>query len=291
MTYELIITNIFRFLCLTCFSFIKNMILNPKLKQSFYGQRFVVFCNLEGGWGWWRCRGLWARRKHWDGIVWQPDRLSVSTEIIGSQDPPFGSACFYTDGSELMKKERHDVVLTSLTKYISLPDPAVCRRMNHVVYNWKYRDMLDFTDCSTARAAAIHSSSDWDPQSHLLHIHKHVRGTHATRLWGCGKHQILSARACHQRISPLDDIMPLLLAHHAPSGPPPLFWATQHASIPRSHIICCFFPLSLSLSLDFMSLLYNISSWAGNAGSPPAGTIPEKRLGRRKSEHVVHASF
>lgn len=106
MTYELIITNIFRFLCLTCFSFIKNMILNPKLKQSFYGQRVVVFCNLEGGWGWWRCRGLWARRKHWDGIVWQPDRLSVSTEIIGSQDPPFGSACFYTDGSELMKKER-----------------------------------------------------------------------------------------------------------------------------------------------------------------------------------------
>lgn len=29
----------------------------------------------------------------------------------------------------------------------------------------------------------------------------------------------------------------------------------------------------------------------GNARPPPAGTIPEKRLGRSMGEHVVHASF
>lgn len=113
-----------------------------------------------------------------------------------------------------------------------------------------------------------YSSSDsillYHLQSHLLHVHQHVRGTHATRLWGCGKHHILSARACHQRISPSDDIMLLLLPHHAPSRPPPSFCVTQHASIPHLHIICCFF------SLYYMSILYKVSYWltAGNAGAP-----------------------
>lgn len=59
----------------------------------------------------------------------------------------------------------------------------------------------------------------------------------------------------------------------------------QHASIPHSHIIWWVF------SLYYMTLLCKVSWWLnpGIAGPPPAGTIPEKRLGGVWS--VVYASF
>ncbi len=90
--------------------------------------------------------------------------------------------------------------------------------------------------------------------------------------------------------------MSLLLAHHALSGPPPLFCATQHASISRSHIICWGF--FLSLSLYCMTLLYKVSSCAGNAGPPPAGTVYKPLLytnilrkwhAKRKEKHFPSA--
>lgn len=111
-------------------------------------------------------------------------------------------------------------------------------------------------------------------ESHLLHIHKHVRGTHAARLWVGREHLILLARTCHQRISLLHEIMALLLLQHRT---PLLLCAAQLGSIPRPHIICrdAFWRLYFPVILQGFMLLK-----PGNFMPPPAGTIPKSRLGR-----------
>lgn len=104
---------------------------------------------------------------------------------------------------------------------------------------------------------------------------QHVRGIHATRLWGCCEHQILSARACHQRISPLYDIMSVLLAHHAPSRPPrySLCHTTcQHPSL--THNLTAFFSV-LHDPLGF-TVAESRYCWASTCWDNPREEIREE---------------
>ena len=192
--------------------------------------------------------------------IWQTRFTSSAPQCVSRYywlpgPSPSAASMFYTKGSDLMKKEKHNIhiaVLTSLQKGISLHGwPAWYSNNELCSFPLKMNRHVGFLPPAD-RAAAIHFSSDSIIlQSHLLHIHKHVRGTHATRLWGCYKHQILSVRACHQRISPLDDIMSPLLAHHAPSRPLP-------------HTVCyttCQNP-SLAHNLMFFYLCIIWPSWA-----------------------------
>lgn len=130
------------------------------------------------------------------------------------------------------------------------------------------------------------SSSDSVLPCHLqshFHIHTHVRGTHAARLWVGREYPILLARTCHQRISLLHDIMALLLLlqHRAFHEPPLTLCSTtwQHPS-PAHNLPGRFLPTLFPCTCT----RFYVGSNQATPMPPPARTIPKSRLGRSKGK-------